>query len=292
MLNSMTGYNRVKHESEHWTVTVDIRAVNHRYLDAAIKVPRIYAFLEEPVKKRLAKCVSRGKVDIYISVAAKDGEDVRITPNLAVADAYMAAAEALAARYGIERDVTAFSLLRLPEVMAVDKEDADSEQLTGEVMAVFEDALKGFCEMRAREGEQLCGDVIYRIGLIEKLADSIEKRSPDSTEEFRERIAQRMLELFGEGEVAQQRILSEAAAYADKVNVTEELVRLRSHLNQLRLLLSSEAAVGKKIDFIVQEMNREANTIGSKANDYEVTKTVVELKAEIEKIREQIQNLE
>lgn len=292
MLKSMTGYGRVKVENAYREILVEVRSVNHRYLDLNIKVPRIYGFLEDAVKKQASEVLARGKVDLYVSVRAKEGSDLKITPNMPVIDGYMAALQAVAQRYGMEQSVTPQQLLQMPDALAVDKEEADAEVLTAEVLDVLKQALNEHSAMRDREGKKLCEDIAYRAGLIRGYVDFVEQRSPVSVEEYRQRIAVRMEELLDGSELAQQRILNEAALFADKVAVTEEIVRLRSHLGQLESMLQSPVAVGRKLDFLVQELNRETNTIGSKANDYEIAKIVVEMKAEIEKIREQIQNLE
>lgn len=292
MLKSMTGYGRVKEENAFREILVEVRSVNHRYLDLNIKVPRVYGFLEDAVKKQASAVLARGKVDVYVSVRAKEGSDLKITPNMPVIDGYMNALQAVAARYGMESSVTPQQLLQMPDAIAVDKEEADAEILTAEVLDVLKKALDEHSAMRDREGKKLCEDIAYRAGLIRAHVDFVEQRSPVSVEEYRQRIAVRMEELLDGSELAQQRILNEAAIFADKVSVTEEIVRLRSHLAQLETMLQSPVAVGRKLDFLVQELNRETNTIGSKANDYEIAKTVVEMKAEIEKIREQIQNLE
>ena len=292
MLKSMTGYGRVKVENAYREILVEVRSVNHRYLDLNIKVPRIYGFLEDAVKKQASEVLARGKVDLYVSVRAKEGSDLKITPNMPVIDGYMAALQAVAQRYGMEQSVTPQQLLQMPDALAVDKEEADAEVLTAEVLDVLKQALNEHSAMRDREGKKLCEDIAYRAGLIRGYVDFVEQRSPVSVEEYRQRIAARMEELLDGSELAQQRILNEAALFADKVAVTEEIVRLRSHLGQLESMLQSPVAVGRKLDFLVQELNRETNTIGSKANDYEIAKIVVEMKAEIEKIREQIQNLE
>lgn len=292
MLKSMTGYGRVKVENAYREILVEVRSVNHRYLDLNIKVPRIYGFLEDAVKKAASAVLARGKVDLYVSVRAKEGSDIKITPNMPVIDGYMAALQAVAQRYGMEQSVTPQQLLQMPDALAVDKEEADAEVLTAEVLDVLQQALAEHSAMRDREGKKLCEDIAYRADLIRGYVDFVEQRSPVSVEEYRQRIAVRMEEILDGSELAQQRILNEAAIFADKVSVTEEIVRLRSHLGQLATMLQSPVAVGRKLDFLVQELNRETNTIGSKANDYEIAKVVVEMKAEIEKIREQIQNLE
>ena len=292
MLKSMTGYGRVKEENDLREITVELRSVNHRYLDLNIKVPRIYGYLEDVVSKRAQAAIARGKVDIFVAVRAKEGADIKVTPNMVVIQGYVDAIKKVSETYGVSDEVSALSLLRLPDAMEQNKEEADADQLKAEVSAVLDRALEEYNAMREKEGARLVEDVIYRAGLISKAVDFVEQRSPDCVEEYRTRIAARMTEILDGSELAQQRILQEAALYADKVNVTEEIVRLRSHLSQLDTMLKSPTAIGRKLDFLVQEMNRETNTIGSKANDFQIAKTVVDMKAEIEKIREQIQNLE
>ncbi|MDD5908500.1 MAG: YicC family protein [Clostridia bacterium] len=292
MLKSMTGYGRVKVENDLREITVELRSVNHRYLDLNIKVPRIYGYLEEMVSKQAQAAIARGKVDIFVSVRAKEGADIRVSPNMAVIQGYVDAIRKVSETYGLSDEATALSLLRLPDAMEQSKEEADADQLKAEVSAVLDQALTEYNAMREKEGARLVEDVTYRAGLIAQSVDFVEQRSPDCVEEYRQRIAARMTEILDGTELAQQRILQEAALYADKVNVTEEIVRLRSHLAQLETMLKSPVAIGRKLDFLVQEMNRETNTIGSKANDFQIAKTVVDMKAEIEKIREQIQNLE
>lgn len=292
MLKSMTGYGRVKVENDLREITVELRSVNHRYLDLNIKVPRIYGYLEEMVSKQAQAAIARGKVDIFVSVRAKEGADIRVSPNMAVIQGYVDAIRKVSETYGLSDEATALSLLRLPDAMEQSKEEADADQLKAEVSAVLDQALTEYNAMREKEGARLVEDVTYRAGLIAQSVDFVEQRSPDCVEEYRQRIAARMTEILDGTELAQQRILQEAALYADKVNVTEEIVRLRSHLSQLETMLKSPVAIGRKLDFLVQEMNRETNTIGSKANDFQIAKTVVDIKAEIEKIREQIQNLE
>ena len=292
MLKSMTGYGRVKVENELREITVELRSVNHRYLDLNIKVPRIYGYLEDTVSKQAQAAIARGKVDIFVSVRAKEGADIKVTPNMAVIQGYVDAIKKVSETYDISGEVSALALLRLPDAMEQNKEEADADQLKAEVSAVLAQALEEYNAMREKEGARLVEDVRYRAGLIAQSVDFVEGRSPDCVEEYRTRIAARMTEILDGSELAQQRILQEAALYADKVNVTEEIVRLRSHLSQLDTMLKSPVAIGRKLDFLVQEMNRETNTIGSKANDFQIAKTVVDMKAEIEKIREQIQNLE
>ena len=292
MLKSMTGYGRAKAENDFREITVELKSVNHRYLDISIKAPRIYGFLDEGIKSTVMGAVSRGKIEVYVSIKNKEGSDVKISPNFPVIEAYLNSFSAIAEKYGITNDVTVMSVAKMSEAIAVDKEDADVSELTNEVQAVLADALKEYDTMRKNEGAQLCADILNRGEILAQYVDKVEARSPVSEQEYREKIAARMNEILGESEITEARILAEAALFADKISITEEIVRLRSHLKQLKAMITNEKAAGRKLDFLVQELNRETNTIGSKANDGEIAKCVIEMKAEIEKIREQIQNLE
>lgn len=292
MIKSMTGYGRQKGENERREVQVEIKSVNHRYLDLNVKVPRIYSFLEEPIKTAVSAAVARGKVDIYLSITAKEGGDVKVSPNLALAGEYLRALEQVRDTYSLKDDISVMELVRMPDLLTVAREEPDAEEVKAQVLEVLGRALEEYNAMRRTEGERLCEDIARRGQEIGKMVDQVEQRSPQSVEEYRQKIAQRMTEILGDSDIAEQRILAEAALFADKVSVTEEVVRLRSHLSQLQKMVQGDAPVGRKLDFLVQELNREANTIGSKANDYELAQIVIEIKAEIEKIREQIQNLE
>ncbi len=292
MIKSMTGYGRKKIESQGLEISVEIKSVNHRYLDLTVKTPRLYAFLEEPIKGAVSAAVSRGKADVYVAVVQKDGGDVTVTPNLPLARQYTAALERLRDELGLTDDSSVVKIAHLPDVLTVGKEEPDAEAAKAQALEAAALALEEYNAMRRREGERLCQDILYRTELLAKMTDQAERRSPESVEEYRQKIQARMLEILGDTQIAEQRILAEAALFADKVSVTEEIVRLRSHLAQVRDLVQGDLPAGRKLDFLVQEMNREVNTVGSKANDYQLAQIVVEMKAEIEKIREQIQNLE
>ena len=292
MIKSMTGYGRCVAENEQRQITVEIHSINHRYLDLTIKTPRVYSFLEDAAKKKITQVIARGKVDVYIGIKDKEDTSVKISLNNSIVAGYLNAAKDANEKYGIVNDLTASSVLRLPDALIIDKDEPDTDELTAQVMEVLSSALESYDAVRAEEGSRLCDDILYRAGLIADMVDFVEQRSPDTVEEYRKKIAQRMTEILGDTEIAEQRILSEAALFADKVSVTEEIVRLRSHLKQLDSMIKGNVPSGRKLDFLVQEINRESNTIGSKASDYPITKTFVDIKAEIEKIREQIQNLE
>ena len=268
-MKSMTGYGRARQVLHGRTVTVELRAVNHRYLDCTVKAPRQFGFLDDAVKKAAAARIARGKTEIYVSVETDEGGDLSVTVNHALAERYLTALRELSERI-----------------------EQDADELTQDVLTVFSEACDGFDQMREREGEKLAEDVRSRAAVIETLVTEVEKRSPERVAEYREKLLARMREVLEGTDVDETRIVTEAAIYADKTAVDEETVRLRSHLQQLDGMLNEEKPVGRKLDFLVQEMNREANTIGSKANDVSMAQTVVNIKSEIEKIREQIQNIE
>ncbi|WP_322786170.1 YicC/YloC family endoribonuclease [Agathobaculum desmolans] len=291
-MKSMTGYGRAKEERSGRTITVELRAVNHRYLDCTVKAPRQYGFLDDAVKKAAAARIARGKVEVFVGVEAEEGGDVAVTVNHALAERYLAALRELGDDYGLRDDVTVSVLAKLPDVLGSERIEQDADEMIRDVTAVFEAACDGFNQMREREGEKLAEDVRDRCAAIERMVGEVEKRSPERVREYREKLLTRMREVLADTSIDETRILTEAAIYADKTAVDEETVRLRSHLHQLDGMLRETQPVGRKLDFLVQEMNREANTIGSKANDVDMARIVVDIKSEIEKIREQIQNIE
>lgn len=292
MIKSMTGYGSAKGASGELKITVELRSVNNRFLDCNIRIPRVYTVLEDAIKAEVQKAISRGKVDVFVTIDASEADDVLITVNESVADAYVAALNALSVRYKIANDLTAVSLARMPDVLAVSKEETDIETLGKDICSILREALDDFNAMRTVEGAKLREDVLNRAADIEKMVDIVEERSPETVREYREKLLKRMREVLDTSQVDEQRILTEAAIFADKTAVAEETVRLRSHVAQLRTMMEANEPVGRKLDFLIQEFNREANTIGSKCNDLELQHTVVNLKSEIEKIREQIQNIE
>ena len=291
-MKSMTGFGRAKQEIGGKTITVELRAVNHRYLDCTVKAPRQYGFLDDALKKAAAARIARGKVEIFVTVETQELGDTTVTVNHALAAQYLAALHELSEKYGLRDDITVMSLAKMPDVLGSERVDQDMDEMIRDVTAVFAQACDGFDEMRLREGEKLADDVRSRAAEIERLVGEVEVRSPERVREYRERLLARMQEVLADTNIDETRIVTEAAIYADKTAVDEETVRLRSHLHQLDGMLNEVKPVGRKLDFLVQEMNREANTIGSKANDVEMAQTVVNIKSEIEKIREQIQNIE
>ena len=293
LIKSMTGYGRAKEKRSSRDITVEVRAVNNRYLDCTVKMPRLYIFAEDALKQRVQRAVSRGKVDVFVSVDASAADVTKVSVNRELAGQYAAALEELAEIRGLAAyQVTPEVLARFPDVLSVTKADEDLEAVSADLCAVLIAALASFNEMRAIEGTKLAEDVGNRLTAIEDYTTQVEARSPETVAEYRSKLTARMQEVLQSVSVDPQRLLTEAAIYADKVAVDEETVRLRSHTAQLRTMLESEEPMGRKMDFLIQEVNRESNTIGSKCSDLQIARDVVELKAEIEKIREQVQNIE
>lgn len=291
-MKSMTGYGRAREASNQREIVVELRAVNHRYLDVNVKAPRGYGFLEEAIKKLAASKISRGKVDIYISVTDLAAQETTITLNHELAQSYFDALVELRDKLHLHDDISVMSIAKMPDVLVSQRVEVDADALTASVSEVFNEAVKQFDEMRQIEGEKLADDIRNRMNTIKEIVEQVEIRSPERVTAYREKLEKRMNEILADSTVDEQRILTEAAIFADKTAVDEETVRLRSHLDQLDNMLKDCNPVGRKLDFLVQEMNREANTIGSKANDSILANYVIALKAEIEKIREQIQNIE
>ena len=292
MIKSMTGYGRISHSFTEREITVEIRSVNNRYLDCNVKLPRIYTYAEERIKQAVKDHVSRGKVDVFVTVQSTAGEDVKISLNRPVLEGYLAAIKTIAEEYGVNNDISVSNLSRLPDVFVVEKPDIDEEERAAEIYQTVEEALVQYDAMRQTEGDALKQDLLNRRDTILALVEKVEARSPVTVAEYRMRLQTKMQEVLADTNIDESRILTEAAVFSDKVAVDEETVRLRSHLDQLKQMLDMGGAIGRKLDFLLQEMNRETNTIGSKGNDLEQAKVVVEIKAELEKIREQIQNIE
>lgn len=288
----MTGYGRSVETRSGREFTVEVRSVNNRYLDCAVRLPRLVAFGEDAVKQAVKNTISRGKVDVYVSVRSEGGEQGTVTLNTALAEGYLAAMRQMAETFGLENDVKVSDLSRLPEVFTVDKPEVDEEALLADLMAVANEALAGYDAMRTTEGAALDHDLRSRGARILELVGQVEKQSPKTVSDYRARLEAKLREVLANTAIDESRILTEAAIFADKVAVDEETVRLRSHLNQMNAMLDAGGAVGRKLDFLLQEMNREANTIGSKCTDVAVARIVVDIKAELEKIREQVQNVE
>ncbi|MBQ5597389.1 MAG: YicC family protein [Clostridia bacterium] len=292
MVSSMTGYGRGEALKENISVVVELRSVNHRYFEFSSRVPRGYAFLEDKLKTFCQQRITRGKVDLFLTLDVSASDNVVIEINHSLASGYVNAIKELSETYEINDGLSAINLSRFPDLFTVKSQAIDEDIVWSVVEEATSVALDGFAAMRAKEGKKLYDDVKSRVETILEKVAFVEERSPETVKAYREKLETRIREMLADATVDEGRLLTETAIFADKVAVAEETVRLRSHIKQLMELLESDIAVGRKLDFIVQEMNREANTIGSKAQDIEIAHTVVDIKAEIEKIREQIQNIE
>ena len=292
MVKSMTGYGRARQTLHGRDITVEVRSVNNRYLDCTVKVPRTYIFAEDAVKSRVQKAVSRGKVDVFITVDASAADVAKVAVNEPLARGYYEALTKIRDMFSLEGELTAAVLAKFPDVLTVTKAEEDLESVAGDICAVLDEALEAYNAMRAVEGEKLCEDIAGRVATIETVVGKVEERSPQTVAAYREKLTARMQEVLQSTTIDESRILTEAAIFADKIAVDEETVRLRSHITQLRTMLKSDQPVGRKLDFLIQEVNRECNTIGSKCNDLTIAQDVVNMKAEVEKIREQVQNIE
>lgn len=292
MIKSMTGFGRAQETVDGMTVTVELKSVNHRYFEFTAKVPRTYGFLEEKLKSFLNARVSRGKMECYVSIENLEESDMEVIVNPSLAKGYVDALRTLSETFGLKEDYSAISIAKFPDVLTLRKALADEEKIWNAVQKVTELAVERFVTMRETEGEKLRADILSKADTILEHVAFVESRSPQTVQEYHEKLRQRMEELLENTQVDEQRLLTEAAIFADKVAVDEETVRLRSHISQLREFLNADEPIGRKLDFLVQEMNRESNTIGSKAQDVEIAKRVIAIKAEVEKIREQVQNIE
>ncbi len=292
MVMSMTGFGRAEISVGTRDIIVEIKSVNHRYYEFSCRTGRGYSFLEEKLKKYVGESVSRGKVDMYVSVTENDDTSVEVELNKPLAKGYIDAMQTLAAEYDIQDDISVSVLARIGDIFQIHRPPTDEDAVFNDVKVAVDEAMSHFLEMRRAEGEKLREDILSRAGHIIEIVGEIEERSPVTVQEYRDRLYNKLKDVLQSNNIDEQRILTEAAIFADKVAVDEETVRLRSHFDQMKTFLDSDEPVGRKLDFIVQEMNREANTIGSKVTDSELAHKVVEIKGEIEKIREQVQNIE
>ncbi len=292
MVKSMTGYGRAREMRNGRDITVEVRSVNNRYLDCTVKMPRAYIFAEDRMKARVQQAISRGKVDVFVTIDASAADAAVVAVNEPLARGYYDALTRLKTMFDLSGDITPEVLAKFPDVLAVTKAEEDVEAIAADICAVLDDALAAYNAMRAVEGEKLAADVAGRITTIEAVVGKVEERSPQTVAAYRQRLEAKMQEVLQSTTIDESRILTEAAIFADKIAVDEETVRLRSHIAQLRAMLASDEPVGRKLDFLIQEVNRECNTIGSKCNDLTIAQDVVNMKAEVEKIREQVQNME
>lgn len=294
MVKSMTGFGRCETEIHGRAITVEIKSVNHRYFEFSCRITRGYSFLEDKLKAFVNARVARGKIDMFVSVGAADDVPCEVAVNHSLVSGYLNAMKEISDTYGVPNDASVVALSRFPDVFTVNKAAVDEEQLTADVLTAADAALNSFVAMREAEGARMKADILGRAETILSIVSEIEERSPQTVKEYENRLLERIRQTLENlsVEVDEQRILTEVAVFADKIAVAEETVRLRSHFEQLRAFLSLDQPVGRKIDFIIQEMNREANTIGSKVQDAVLAHKVVDIKSEIEKIREQVQNIE
>ncbi len=292
MIKSMTGYGHFEDTVNMRKISAEIRSVNHRYTDFTVKVPRQYGFLEDVLRKEASEIVKRGKVDIYLSIVDYSEDSVMVSANKELAKSYLAELRALSETLGVENDVTVTSIARFPDMFKVDKPPVDEEELTADVLSVFRKALTLYDTMRKEEGARLGADLLEKGKIIEDYVAKIRERAPLIVSEYAKRLREGMEEILGKVPVDEGRLLNEVAIFTDRVNVDEEMVRLGSHVKELSTIIEGNVPAGRKLDFLVQEINREVNTTGSKSNDVTTTKMVVEMKTEIEKMREQIQNIE
>lgn len=292
MVKSMTGFGRAVKELDGYVITVELKSVNHRYFEFSSRCPRQYGFIDEKIKSFVNSRVERGKVDCYVGIEALNTESADVVVNHTLASAYVKALKEIAQSYDLKEDFGASTISRFSDVLVVKKAEEDEEKIWTLVKEVTSEAVEKFIEMRQTEGKRMYDDVYSRSSFILDCVSYIEERSPETVKEYNDKLVQRVHDLIGDVSLDESRVIQEVAIFADKVAVAEETVRLRSHIEQLREFLDSDTAIGRKMDFLVQEINRETNTIGSKCNDVDIARRVVDMKAEIEKIREQIQNIE
>lgn len=292
MLKSMTGYGRARMETSGYDVCVEIKSVNNRYLDVSVRCPRAYGFMEERLKKLTAEYTTRGKVDIYVTVDKISGSGTVVIYDKDLLESYITALREIQSKYSLTDDISVANVAQYRDIFTQTKEDEDDEVIREAVLNAARAAFDDYTAMRAAEGERLCENMLEKLDYIEKKRLEIELLAPNAVKAYREKLTEKITELIGAAQLDPARILTEAAIFADRVATDEETTRLASHIKQFKTILSSDEASGRKLDFLTQELNREVNTIGSKANDIEISKIVVDLKSEIEKIREQIQNVE
>ena len=289
---SMTGYGSAKGTVEGLNITAELKSVNNRYLDVSVRLPRGFLFAEEAIKAAVQQHISRGKVDVFLTVDSSQAADTVVRVNEPLLRAYLDAIDSIAAEHGLQNDVTALSVARFPDVLSVEKAEADQDALRAGLVALMDEALAEYDRMRLREGQKLREDVENRLVTIEALVTEVETHAPETVEAYHNRLRQKLESVLEGKDVDEARVITECAVFADRVAVDEETVRLRSHIAQMRQMLAAGSPFGRKADFLIQEFNRESNTIGSKCQNADIAKVVVDLKSEIEKIREQIQNIE
>lgn len=291
-MKSMTGYGTAETLYMGKKITVEIKSVNSRYSDISVKMPRLYSFLEAPVKKAVTGYTSRGKIDVYINIDSSEDETKAVNVNVNLAKAYQEAINKIAAETNTQCEVNAIALARLPDVLSIDSDDEDSEEMTRVVLSALDEAGKIYTKMREDEGYNMFLVLTEHLNVIENIVNIIKEHAPEIVTDYRNKIELRMKEIMGNVPYDESRLLTEVALFADKVNVDEEIARLKSHIEQMREMFKAKEPIGRKMDFLIQEMNREINTTGSKCNNLSIARNVIDVKAEIEKLREQVQNIE
>jgi len=291
MIRSMTGYGSAKGFAENLEIIIELRSVNSRYLDCSVKLPRIYLFAENELKSAVKRLVGRGKVDVLVNIDSAKAGNVAISVDEPLVAAYLEAFDTISKTFNIKNDVSAFALTRVPDVLNVEKKTGNQDLVVECMLRIIEEAAVSLNNMRKAEGEKMYADISARLDIIRGIIARIEERSPKTVTEYRDKLKARLRDMLSDTNIEESRLLTEAAIFADRINIDEEITRLKSHVSQSQSMMDSDEAVGRKLDFITQELLREANTIGSKCNDAEISKLVIDLKAEIEKIREQVQNI-
>lgn len=292
MIKSMTGYGSSRDIQAGFDISVELKSVNNRYLDANVRMPRNFIFAEDSIKKCIQKHINRGKVDVFINIVAKDSDDLSVSVNETLLKSYLTALKLIAKDFDAQDDISAINVAKFPDVLTVIKNDVDSDEITSGICSVVEDALADFDNMRIREGNKLEDDILANLSNIETLLSEIEAKSQETVLYYKDKLEQKIREVLDSKDIDDSRIVQEVAIFADHIATDEETVRLRSHIEQLKKMLEEGSPIGKKIDFLLQEFNRESNTIGSKCQNSEIAHIVVDLKSNIEKIREQVQNIE
>ena len=292
MIYSMTGYGTAKGKIEDLDVTIELKSVNNRYLDTSVRVPRGFVFLEDKIKSTIQSKLSRGKIDVFVTIDSSSSEDLIVRINEPLARGYIEALKSLYEEFDLSNNVDAVTISRFPDVLSLEKKEMDMDAVSAGIQELTLAAVADFDRMRAIEGEKLQLDLYEKISCIESLLGKIEEEAPKTVEEYQNRLLQKMKDVLEDSSVDENRIIQEAAIYADHIAINEETVRLHSHIAQLKMMIEQGSPIGRKMDFLIQEFNREANTIGSKCQNSEVAHYVVDMKSEIEKMREQVQNIE
>ncbi len=291
MLKSMTGYGRAERQVEGFNIKVNLKSVNHRYIDITVKMPRYYSFAEDKIRQSAMKYISRGKVEVHVSIDRPGSSERTVVLDTEMAKNYINALKSLKA-FGLKDDIKISTMAQYGEIFKIESDEADEEHISSIIESVFVSAAEDFVNMRKCEGERMENDICAHLDCLSNYLNEVEQRYPKVIEEYRQKLSKRIADVLADENIDESRILTEAAIYADKSDISEETVRLASHIKEFKDAIKTDKPIGKKLDFIVQEMNRETNTMGSKSGDIEISRLIVDMKSEIEKIREQIQNIE